>query len=88
MSFNKKQRDWNKWKKKNQNFLNKCGIPEEIFETEERWFLYLEHGYDEIGYYKKIPIVHDINTLTKSQRDLLINFLSEQYKDNGNSNYE
>jgi len=87
MSFrrNKKDKEWKEWCKLHQNILNTFGIPEKIFETEERWFIFLEHGYDEVDWSNKSQNIFTVNLLKKKELISLSNFLLEEYGTEYNS---
>lgn len=44
-SDNNPARLWRQWKLKNKAKLDACGLPEAVWQSQEAWWNYLEHGY-------------------------------------------
>jgi hypothetical protein len=42
---NEKDLAWRNWLRRNENALNKCGLPEIVLRSEAHWWDFLMHGY-------------------------------------------
>ncbi len=49
----KKARYWANWQRINEDALNRSGLPEPFWATEDDWLTFLEHGYYE--YFPPVP---------------------------------
>jgi len=69
----KSSMNWKKWKKSHQQLLNDIDIPGDIYDSESRWWYFLEHGYD-----------HETKWSTESLSikdvQLLLIFLENEYQ--------
>ena len=54
MSFRQNRNlEWKNWINKHRSYLtSNCGIPDYLLENEKRWFVFLDHGYDEVGWFE------------------------------------
>ena len=70
-----KEQDWKGWIEKNNETLLKCGLPQDLFKSEERWWYFLKHNYD----YKTN---WQIESLSVEECEKLYEFLKHEYKHN------
>lgn len=78
MSF-KKNKEYTNWIKENKHKLNECGIPENIYKNEKRWYSFLDHGFDEYAYSKNDANIFSFNCLNQEQKYKFIKFLNTNY---------
>ena len=65
--------NWKKWKKSHQQLLNDIDIPGDIYDSESRWWYFLEHGYDK-------ETKWSIGSLSIKDMKLLLTFLENVYQ--------
>jgi len=80
MSFNSKNmREWNKWVKHSRHILNECGIPDYIYKSKKRWYIFLEHKYDEVGWFNDHHSAWSIDNLSKDGAKKFHDFIAREY---------
>lgn len=75
MSFQQhreKTRDWREWVRRNHNRLVDCGIPHDVVADELRWFVFIDHCYDQWSGWS-------IDQLSAEQARNLFDFLIDEY---------
>ncbi len=87
MGFRKNRNDeWRIWLNQNSHHLMaNCGVPEYIIKDEKRWFIFLDHGYDEVGWYEDQHMAWDINRLSPEEAKNFYDFIKIQYGNKYNS---
>jgi hypothetical protein len=87
MSFRRKRDEWDEFLKRHGAELRACGVPDYVTRDRNRFFLFLDHGFDEYGRVDSRPCVPwSIALLTPEQASRLADFIArhfgeEQYHD-------
>ena len=50
MGFRKKRSEWAKFVRCHSRTLDEIGIPDVVYQSESRFYVFLHHGYDEVGW--------------------------------------
>ena len=80
MAFRKKRDDWWRWQQDHREFLIRIGVPEEVFESEKRWHIMVEHaGLDEAGYFKDSEKCWSAGNLPAEDKRKFYDFVAEHH---------
>jgi len=75
MGFRKRsdeQHAWNQWVAKVRTELINIGLPDFLWESQKRWYHFVEHGYDHLARWKP-------EMMTAAQRESLIRFIEREH---------
>ena len=83
MGYRKEKSPWNNWVRKNSTILQEIGIPEKIYQSEQRWLVFLEHGgFDEYGMGEDHHNVWSISILNQKEKEKFYFFIKQEYPEN------
>jgi hypothetical protein len=82
MSFRRKRDEWDEFLKRHGPELRACGVPDAVTADRVRFLVFLDHGYDEHGWYESRPCAPwSINTLSAEQAARLAAFIERHFGD-------
>lgn len=82
MAYRKEKSPWTNWVRRNSFKLQEIGIPEKIYQTEERWLVFLIHGgFDEFGMGEDQHNVWSINFLNLEEKKRFYTFIKDEFPD-------
>jgi hypothetical protein len=87
MSFRRKRDEWDEFLKRHGGELRECGVPDEVTRDRMRFLRFLDHGFDQDGWFESRPCTPwSINMLTPEQVTRLATFIvrhfgEESYRD-------
>ena len=87
MSFRRKRDEWDEFLKQHGAELRECGVPDYVTRHRMRFFVFLDHGYDDWGQgERQLADVWTIKFLSSEQAARLADFIvrhfgEEQYRD-------
>jgi hypothetical protein len=67
MSFRQKRNEWDEFLKRHGDEIRNCGVPADVVKNETRFYIFLEHGYDEFGWFKNKHAFFSSSILTGEQ---------------------
>ena len=76
MSYRKNKNEWSELIRAHRADLRACGIPDFIYESEMRFFAFLDHGYDEYGWAKDQHNCFDSRNLSEEELSRLADFVT------------
>ena len=80
MSFRRKRDEWDEFLKRHGPELRACGVPDEVAGDRDRFLRFLDHGYDEDGWYESRPCTPwSINMLGPDEARRFADFLARLY---------
>ncbi len=72
-----KSLEWSRWVDAHRELLLlSCGLPTSVFEEQQNWFHFLDHGF--YGERRGQPAVIDVDGLSDQQAEALCSFLERQ----------
>ncbi|MBL8793782.1 MAG: hypothetical protein JNM56_07755 [Planctomycetia bacterium] len=77
MSFRRKRDAWDDFLKLHGAELRACGIPDEVTAKRLRFFLFLDHGFDEWGWAENRHACFDARMLTDEQISRLADLVGQ-----------
>jgi hypothetical protein len=84
MAFRRRRDDWSQFLRQHTEELHLCGVPEEVSRDRTRFFVFLDHGYDEWGWAQSPHQCFNSRILSDEQVARLANFVAsyfgEQYR--------
>lgn len=84
MAFRRHKDDWKEFLRHHSQELAKTGVPEYVLRDRLRFFVFLDHGFDEHGWGKAPHDFFDSRTLTDDQimilADLVAHHFGEHYR--------
>jgi hypothetical protein len=87
MSFRRKRDEWDEFLKQHGAELRACGVPDFVTRDRMRFLIFLDHGFDEYGWYEARPSTPwSIDILSSEEAGRLAEFIArlfgeEQYRD-------
>jgi hypothetical protein len=87
MSFRRQRDEWDEFLKRHGAELRACGLPDEVTRDRGRFLRFLDHCFDQDGWYESRPCTPwSIDVLTPEQATRLADFIArhfgeEQYRD-------
>jgi hypothetical protein len=80
MSFRRKRDEWDEFLKRYSSELRECGVPDEVTRDRGRFLRFLDHGFDQDGWYNSRPCSPwSIDMLTVEQANRLAEFITEHF---------
>jgi len=84
MAFRRKKDGWRQFLQKHSEGLTFCGIPEEVYRDRRRFIVFLEHGYDEWGWFENHHAFFHPRVLSDEQiahlAKLVADHIGEEYR--------
>lgn len=77
MSYRRKRDDWYDFVRRNGDELLACGLPDFLIQDKKRFLVFLDHGYDESGWFDNHHAFFDSRALTDAQIELLARIVGE-----------
>lgn len=81
MAFRQQRDDWSSFLRRHAEELRSCGVPEEVVRDRQRFFIFLDHGYDERGWAKTPHVCFDSRILTDEQISRLADFTARHFSE-------
>ncbi|MBP3959540.1 hypothetical protein J8F10_30215 [Gemmata sp. G18] len=80
MSFRRKRDEWDEFLKQHGSELRACGIPDAITSDRGRFLRFLDHGFDQDGWWTSRPCTPwSISFLTPDEAIRFANFLTRYF---------
>jgi hypothetical protein len=84
MAFRRRRTEWSEFIQRNSALLDECGIPDYILKDQRRFFVFLDHGYDEVGWFEDPHAFFDASFLTDKQiaqlAELVASLIDPKYR--------
>ena len=84
MAFRRRRDEWDDFLKRHKDALLECGIPDDIVANKLRFFIFLDHGFDQWDWVKNRHDFFDARFLTDEQiarlADLVGTHIDESYR--------
>ena len=84
MAFRRRKDDWNEFLYRRRDELRACGVPEEVWRDRLRFFVFLDHGFDQWGWTRNPNAFFNSRDLSDEQvarlADFVATHLGEQYR--------
>jgi len=77
VSFRRRPDEWTDLIRRHRAQLLSCGIPEDVFSDRARFLVFIDHGYDETGWFASPHEAFDSTVLTDDQVSQLARFVSQ-----------
>ncbi len=81
MAFRRQRDDWSDFLRRHAEELSACGVPEEVFRNRIRFFVFLDHGFDEWGWANQPFAFFDSRVLSDEQIACLAKFVARHFGD-------
>jgi hypothetical protein len=75
MAFRRRRDDWDEFLSRHSSELRECGIPDWVVNNKKRFLVFLDHGYDEWGWFENRHAFFDAKVLTDKQIACLANLV-------------
>jgi hypothetical protein len=79
MAFRKVRDDWAEFLRQRAEELIQTGLPESVLRDRQRFFSFLDHGFDQWGWAKSHHDFFDARFLTEAQIEHLADFVARQF---------
>ncbi len=77
MSFRRKRDEWDEFLSRNRDAIMKCGVPDIVIRDKLRFLVFLDHGYDELGWAENNHAFFHSKVMTDDQIDRLAKLVGE-----------
>jgi len=81
MSFRRKRDEWSEFLRRRAKELRGCGVPDEVLRDRLRFFVFLEHGFDQWGWGRNPHNFFDARVLSDEQIARLAYFVARHFGD-------
>jgi hypothetical protein len=79
MAFRQRRDDWSEFLRENAETLRACGIPDEVLRVRVRFFVFLDHGFDQWGWSMNPHTFFHSSLLSDKQIARLACFVAEHF---------
>ena len=79
MAFRRQKDEWSEFLRHHAEDLRACGIPDEVSRDRLRFFVFLDHGFDEWGWGRSPHAFFDTRVLSDEQIACLAEFVSQHF---------
>ena len=77
MSFRRRRDEWDDFLERHGAELRACGVPDYLVADKKRFLVFLDHGYDEVGWYQDHGAFFNADVLTDDQITRLAELVSK-----------
>ena len=79
MAFRRPRNEWSEFLRRHAEEFRTCGIPDEVSRDRLRFFVFLDHGFDEWGWARNPHACFDARVLSDEQIARLADFVAKRF---------
>ena len=79
MSFRRLRSSWDDFLDQHSDEIQACGVPDEVMRDKTRFFVFLDHGFDQWGWARNPHSCFDARVLTDEQIGRMADFAARHF---------